>query len=124
MDPITIGLIMGGSGLLQARQADQRRKQQQRFNQGQAEVTRYSPWTGMQGQMDNSFVPDALTAGASGAIQGLGMAQGLQGMMGGQAAAQPTAGQFMDQMQMAQPMAPSSMNMQPGLYGNPWGNIA
>ena len=116
--------MMIGSALLQARQAEQRRNQQEKYNKGQAEVTRYSPWTGMQGQMDNSFIPDALSAAAGGAIQGASVAQGLQGAFGGAAAPQPTAGQFMDQAQMSQPMAPSSMNMQPGLYGNPWGNIA
>lgn len=125
MDPVTMAVIMGGTAALQARQAQARRKQQERFNKGQAEVTRYSPWTDMRSQMDNAFVPDALSAAAGGAIQGAGVAQGLQGLMGGAPATpQPSAGQFMDQMQQAQPMAPSSMNMQPGLYGNPWGNIA
>lgn len=115
--------MMVAGAALQGRAADRKRKQQERFNQGQAETTRYSPWTGMTGQLDQSYVPGSLEAMAGGAIQGAGMAQGLQGIMNGMGSAptpQPTAGQFMDQMQMAQPQAPIGMNMQPGLYGNPW----
>jgi hypothetical protein len=120
-------IMMGAGALLQSRANERRRDQQERFNKGQAETTRYSPWTGMQGQLDQSYVPGTLESLAGGAIQGASMAQGLQGMMGGMGGAptpQPTAGQFMDQMQMAQPQQQIGMNMQPGLYGSSWNNMA
>lgn len=65
------------SGLLGANQAARQQQQQKAGNLAQAELTRYSPWTGMQGQLDMSAKPSALEGGFSGAIKGLGMGQAL-----------------------------------------------
>lgn len=57
----------------QNRQANDQRK----YNLAQAEVTRYSPWTGQTGQLDTRDTGSPLEAGVGGAIQGLGLNQSL-----------------------------------------------
>lgn len=59
----------------QNRQADDQR----RYNLAQAEVTRYSPWTGRSGQLDVRDTGSPLEAGVGGAIQGIGLTQSLGG---------------------------------------------
>jgi hypothetical protein len=109
MGPAALAL-MGGSALLSARNAELKRKQQQANNLAQAETTRYSPWTGMQGQLDTTYNPDWLTAAFSGGVQGASAAQGLG--VGGMGAAKP------------QPMQDMAMNQNPQLYGSSWSGLA
>lgn len=113
--------IVGGSALMGARAADKKAQQQKQYNMAQSELTRYSPWTGMKGQLDNSYTPDALSGGISGGIQGLGMAQGAQGLFSKPAEAVPNAGGTMDagmygnqqyQQQQQSPWA------KPNIFGN------
>lgn len=59
----------------QNRQAEDQRK----YNLAQAEMTRYSPWTGQKGQLDTRDIGSPLEAGVGGAVQGLGITQSLGG---------------------------------------------
>lgn len=77
---------MAGTTLLSLNQENQKAKQMKRHNEGQAEITRYSPWTGKSGEIQ-SYTYDPVSAGMGGALQGMGMAQTF-GKMGG--AAKPT----------------------------------
>lgn len=110
--------LMGASAMLSARQAEQKKKQQQDNNRLQAELTRYSPWTGMQGQIDSSYIPDALTAGAGGALQGAAIGQGFG--MGGMTQPGQMPMQVSQGGQVAQQGYAGYQN--PGMYGT-WGNI-
>jgi len=65
------------------RQADAKES----YNKAQAELTKYSPWTGMRGQIDTSYSPTMLEGGLQGGIQGMGMMQAGQSAFGGAAAA-------------------------------------
>lgn len=60
-----------------ANSAQRKADQQKKYNIGQAETTRYSPWTGQSGRADNSYSPSALEGGVSGGIQGMGAVQSL-----------------------------------------------
>ncbi|MFN3453445.1 MAG: hypothetical protein ACK41T_00695 [Pseudobdellovibrio sp.] len=108
---LTVG-IMAGSALLNARNAEAKRSQQKQYNLAQSELTRYSPWTGMKGQLDNSFNPDSLSAGVGGAIQGASIAQGVNGLFSSpQATTAPNqqyAGSFGDQTWQQQSQSPWS----------------
>lgn len=79
---------------MSAMKAKRQGEQQASYNKGQAEVTRYSPLTGQTGQMDHSDTPSMLEGGVAGGIQGLGVAQGVEGGMGtaSAGAAAPAAG--------------------------------
>ena len=70
-------LLMGASAIMGMNRANRQADQQRRNNLAQAEITRYSPWTGMRGQIDNSYTPSGLEGAISGGIQGASMAQGL-----------------------------------------------
>lgn len=48
MDPITLAAIMAGAGFIKGETIDKKKEQKQA--QLQAETTRWSPWTGMQGK--------------------------------------------------------------------------
>lgn len=74
MDPFTMMALMGGvSAGVGALQGQQKEKQQKQFNDSQAEITRYSPWTGMRGQVtpttDNAL-GGAMQGGLGGALFG------------------------------------------------------
>lgn len=73
---IVVGTI-AASTLINAEKAKRMKEQQQENNRKQAEISRYSPWTNMHGQLDNSYVPTMMEAGLEGAVQGVGMAQSL-----------------------------------------------
>lgn len=115
--------VVGGSALMNMNAAKQKQKQQENYNLAQSEITRYSPWTGMKGQLDNSYTPDQLSAGISGGIQGLGMAQGAQGLFskpadtGAAATAGPMdAGMSGNQQYQQQMQSPWG---KPNIFGNP-----
>lgn len=107
------------TSLLGMRNANRRREQQEQYNKGQAEVTRYSPWTGVSGKMDTSYTPDALEAGISGGMQGLGMMQAGQAAFGAPAAAATGSGMSGEEL-----FAHSNPNRTPGddffQYSNPF----
>jgi hypothetical protein len=84
-----IPMIIGAA--MSARAAENKKSQQERYNKAQAETTRYSPWTKMMGQLDNSYTPGAMEAGFGGAVQGLGMAQSMGSAFGGSSSAAPQA---------------------------------
>ena len=65
MDPVTLALIMGGSGLAKSELIDTPAARQKALLE--AEKTRYSPWTGMRGE-DAQY--------KSSLDQGIGMAMG------------------------------------------------
>lgn len=67
-------IAMAGSALLSMHQENQKAKQMKKYNEAQAEMTRYSPWTGRAGQIQQ-YTYDPLSAAAGGALQGLGMYQ-------------------------------------------------
>lgn len=71
-------LVTAAKGAMDAKAGQER---QQRYNKGQAEVTRYSPLTGQTGQLDNSPTPSMLSGGIAGGVQGLGIQQALQNGM-------------------------------------------
>ena len=74
-----IPLAMAGASLLQEKNnADAT----ERFNKGQAEITRYSPWTGMKGQMKQNS-PNYLGAGLKGGLQGYMLGNAICGGAGG-----------------------------------------
>mgnify|MGYP001180487799 CR=1 FL=1 len=68
-------LVTMAKGAIDAKAAGDK---QERYNKGQAEVTRYSPLTGQTGQMDNTSLPSTFSGAVAGGIQGLGIQQGLE----------------------------------------------
>lgn len=99
---------------------------QRRYNLAQAEITRYSPWTGQTGQLDTRDTSSPLEAGVGGAIQGLGINQTLgintpwfnqtqldinSEALAGQQKSAPWALNYQQQNQM-----------KPTLFNNPWVN--
>ena len=65
-------LLLGGAAL-GAIQGQRKQDQINRMNQAQAETTRYSPWTGMKGQLQNpggGWFDGALSGGLTGAMLG------------------------------------------------------
>lgn len=70
-------LLPAATAAMSALGAQRRADQQERFNIAQSEQTRYSPWTGHAGQLDNSYTPSVLEGGLSGGVQGLGILQGF-----------------------------------------------
>lgn len=79
-----VGLAVANA-LAKGNQAKNMREQQKNHNLAQAEQTRYSPWSKMgAGQLDNRYNPTETEGLVSGGIQGLGIAQGLKGLGGGE----------------------------------------
>lgn len=85
-----IPLAMAAKGAMDANSA---RDKQERYNKGQAEVTRYSPLTGQSGHMDNSATPSALSGAVAGGIQGMAVSQGIEKGMAPDASGGGVAGQ-------------------------------
>lgn len=84
MDPLTIGLIIGGStGLLKGLGNEQKMKEQQKYREA---AIRYSPWTGMSdpGALN---LPGGLESALSGGLTGA-----MVGNMFGGAGAAPVEG--------------------------------
>lgn len=71
MDPLTLALVMGGVGLAKGATVDKAKQYKQA--QVQAETTRYSPWTHMQGKEPTEA--DPLGQGIAGAAYGLQLGQ-------------------------------------------------
>lgn len=84
MDPITMALIGSALG---AFSGDQKSKENQKYNQMQAELTRYSPWTHQMGQLTPNN-DNALNGAMQGGLSGLSLYQNLgkAGMLGGSSA--------------------------------------
>lgn len=62
------------------RRASAEAKQNKRFNEGQAEVTRYSPWTGMQGEI-KPYTYDAIGSTLQGGLSGFAMGSNITNNM-------------------------------------------
>lgn len=73
-DPVSLAVMAGMAGI-NAMNANQQQADTKRFNQGQAEMTKYSPWTGRAGEIQRHQGPSPLMAGVGGAAQGAGLAQ-------------------------------------------------
>jgi uncharacterized phage infection (PIP) family protein YhgE len=94
-------LGLAGLGALQGYNSAQRKAEQQKqYNLAQAETSRYSPWTKMQGQLDSSYSPSAMDGAFSGGVTGLGMGQSLSNAFADKPAAAPQSPQ-MDQQQQS-----------------------
>lgn len=106
--PLAMAAVGAVSG---ARQAEAKRAQQNKFNQIQSEMTRYSPWTGVSGTLDNSYHPDVLSGGVGGGLQGLAASQSLTGMFKGSST--PGGGITPP----ADPSAPNSQNSFSNIFG-------
>jgi hypothetical protein len=69
--------------------AQRKQERQESGNRAQAELHKYSPWTGLQGQMDRSYSPSMLEGGLSGGLSGMAATQGLGGAADGTQMAAP-----------------------------------
>jgi hypothetical protein len=103
----------------QNRQANDQRK----FNLAQAEMTRYSPWTGQTGQLDTRDTGSPLEAGVGGAVQGIGLTQSLGGDLGFGGASQVDVNQkALAAQEQSNPFAANyGMNNQKPNFYSPWG---
>lgn len=75
-----------GMAALGAIQGQRKQDRLQKMNQAEAETTRYSPWTGMKGQLHDTgggWFDGALQGGVTGAMMGQGMG-GEEAAAGGQ----------------------------------------
>lgn len=76
-------LLGAGLGALSA---NQKQKAEEENNKMQAELTRYSPWTGMKGTISHN-APSMLDGVLQGGMGGMGVMQEMNKMQGPQAAA-------------------------------------
>lgn len=74
-------------------QGSNQRKAQQDYNKSQAEIHRYSPWTGMQGKTQ-AVTASGFGGALQGGLTGAGMAQSFGGFGGGAAGAAGGASQM------------------------------
>ena len=89
-----IAVAAGGGALLSVNSNRQQAKADEKYNMGQAEMTKYSPWTGMTGQLKQGTTEDFFGS----ALQG-----GVAGASFGKQFAKPTGGMEMGKgTQMAQ----------------------
>lgn len=105
MSWVTVGVA--GAGLLAGGlKANSDKKQYRRNQAAQAEMTRYSPWTGMQGKVltPPSSFGTVMQGGLTGAMLGQSLGSGGFGSGGAAAGGSP----------------PVAMNYQ----GSQWGNLA
>jgi len=118
MDPVTIGLLAGaGAGLLKGGVLDAEKERRQRKQE--AEIARYSPWTGMGAQRVQEADPfgAALQGGTTGALvgQSMGPAPGTTASM------DPEAMQMQQMQQQQQGYAPiSSRDPRSAQQRYPW----
>jgi hypothetical protein len=87
MSWIAVGTMVG-TAALGYNQQKQQQKQMAKYNQGQAEMTRYSPWTGVKGQtqMDSS---DPLGGAIQGGLSGLALGNNISKLNFGGAPQKP-----------------------------------
>lgn len=109
MDPITIGLLLGGgAGLLKGAAND---KKMERHNKYRAEAIKYSPWTGMSdpGELNlPGTMESVLQGGAMGAMTG--------NLFGGAGAAAPSTASALSSGTPGALGAASGAN--PAIYGS------
>jgi hypothetical protein len=130
MDPLTLAAIGAGVGLLKSEMIDRPREQEQRRRN--AEIARWSPWTGMQGEAVNPADPfgSSLTYGLTGYslgqnIEASGKAKDAAeaakatqatSLQGGQSIAPMTGQQFLAQQEQM-PQQSMMTPQQQGYYG-------
>lgn len=73
-------IASGVGGFMSADEAERKQEQNKQYNLAQSELTRYSPWTGMRGQINPYSGPGEGAAAMGGAIQGASAAQGLSSL--------------------------------------------
>lgn len=99
-----------GMAALGALQSEQKRKDTAEWNKKQAELHKYSPWTGMKGEIRENN-QDAMGGALQGGVAGLGMAQGMGGWGGlasGKAGAVTNAASSADVMAQTAPVVPNA----------------
>lgn len=118
MLPVLLGL--GGAGISAISEMG-RQKDLERHNKGQAEMTKYSPWTGVSGQIQQDQGPGVLGAAVGGGMSGAMMGMNAQSMFNQAPGMTPEAVTAGIDANAAQ-AAPMAMNMrQP--QRSPWMNM-
>lgn len=107
-------MIPAATAAIGAMSAKNRNDNIESANKANAEITRYSPWTGMQGQIQAKG-PSMMEGAFAGGLQGLGMAQGM-GFGGGAPSAGAPAGGMM--AGGGSPLGGQDMSAQLGMQGN------
>lgn len=74
MDPLTMALILGGTGLLKSELVDRPKEDRQR--KLSSATQRYSPWTGL--KADPVQEADPFGSAMQGGVQGFAMGQNMQ----------------------------------------------
>lgn len=82
-------IASGVGGYMSADEAQRKEQQNKDFNIAQSEMTRYSPWTGMKGQISQYGGPGENAAALAGGIQGASAAQSMKGLFDKPAATAP-----------------------------------
>ena len=94
MSWIAVG-VMAATTAMSVHRENEQAKQAKKFNQGQAEITKYSPWTGMRGEV-KPYSYDPVGAGMQGAVSGLQLGNNVSGTFNkgatGASPAAPSAG--------------------------------
>lgn len=117
MDPVTIGLLAGGGlGLLKGGVLDAQNEKRDRAMQ--AQIQRYSPWTGMQAQPVKRA--DPLGSAMQGVTAGGLMGQGMKGLGSGQAAAGEGDAAMPEQTNSGNQYGAANMSMAPGNPNDPY----
>lgn len=104
MDPLTLGLLMGGTALVSGYMADRQNKQINKMNQAQANAaaaqTQFSPWTKMgAGQFQPQMTKDVVGAGMQGALTGASFAQNYDAAQSQKSLADSQANYYRNQSQ-------------------------
>jgi hypothetical protein len=114
--------LMAGGAALGLMREKQKANAMRKFNEGQAETTKWSPWTGMKGDIKPVF-EDSMGAGLAGGLTGAQLGQGLGGD------AKPTVDSQPSQMSMIADENTSFFNnnqfdrlegIKDASAGNPW----
>lgn len=71
------GAAIAAGGVMGDAKANREADALRDYNIAQSEITRYSPWTGMSGQVRQNSGPSGVEGAFAGGIQGAAMAQGL-----------------------------------------------
>lgn len=108
---------MGANALMQANKAKRDQETMKQHNLAQAEMTRYSPWTGQSGKITPYTGPSAFEGAVGGAFQGAAMGQQLNS-----AFSAPDATKGFENKQDWQNLEQGKASPVATLYGtNPWG---
>ena len=76
MDPLTLSLIMAGTGMAKGELID--RPEAEKKMKMEAIKSMYSPWTGQQGDIAGVKSPDTLNQGLQWGMSGYGLGQNIE----------------------------------------------